>query len=376
MRRNRFEVDKRGRSGYVASSHSSWKNSTRFTGKCYTCGAFGHRAAFCVSQRVTPRIAPIASSVVCFKCNKQGHKAANCRMNVTNRLTNFVKCWNCGGVGHKSAQCRVRKYVRPQQKTVPQRGDRKQQSSRNTNNLKPSSKETDGIPKTLTDIEDELKEFVRCSKIRFMAESRRQRTWLAFDKAVDKVPTEYNYRAYNRVSRQYAVLEQVAKREGMFSTHEELRALKLEALCEEERDATKVRDLKYNEARAKARDKPWAQLFEDFCLWKDVQARDEGEEALLRVWEERQRWSKLVAERAEREKREKAEKQQVNGAREGSPPVEVKEARGRAATDESAVLKRVTTESAWLRKRCDDRVSKLVEARTAFELRTRPAQTD
>lgn len=224
----------------------------------------------------------------------------------------------------------------------------------------------DRIPKALCDIEQELTEFTRCLSIKHMAEARKQRIWLAFDKAVERIP-EFNYTAYDRVTKQSEKIELCAKLEGTQNANEELRMVKLEALDKEAKNAIAMVDRKYDEAKTKARDKPWGKLFEEFCQWKDLQARDESEVALLRVWEERERWQKAVAERKERKRVAVA----TDGARAQSPPREVKEARIASGVDDSAVSKRVTTESAWLSRKIGERASKVAEVRAAVLGRAR-----
>lgn len=371
MRRNRFDQRSRQNttSGYVASN--SWKNSTRFTGKCFQCGTVGHRAQFCnvVKAPNQKAVRPLSSALVCFNCGSRGHKAAECRLSAGRRLSNMVKCWTCGQSGHKSVVCpSLRQQHRVQGSGDVRRAYNQSKAPQARRSFvrheaveKRADLAFDHIPKALGDVEPELKEFVRCLNIKYMVEVRRQRIWLAFDKAVERIP-EYNYTAYDRVLKQSEAIELCAKLEGVQNAGEELRMVKLEALQKEAANAKLFVDKSYDGAKAKAVDKPWGKLLEEFCQWKDLQARDESEVALLKVWSERERWVKLVAEKKERAKAAK----ESGGVRAESPPRDVKEARSASGVDESALSKRVTTESAWLSKKIGERATKVAEVKAAL----------
>lgn len=359
MRRNRFEsTEGRFNTTRYVASHNSWRFSTKFSGKCYQCGTFGHKAQFCRATRYAPR--PIAHHQVpkpkCSRCGRFGHALNQCRLNAQNRLNSMVKCWTCGGGGHRAADCKRRITI--QQKTIP----------RKLNAGAQRRVKDEVVPDVLSEVREELNEFVRGLDIGYMAEARREKSWLTFHKSVERVQ-EYEYKTYNRVTKKSESVELLAKREGVLHSFEEVREVKLEALTAEEKDAEALTTQKLTEARTKAINKPWSALLEDFCKWQRVKARDKGEEELLRVWEERQRWSKAVEEK----KKEKTVAEQ-QPSREGSPPVEVKEARGQPLDTESAVMKRVTTENAWLIKRCEDRANKVSEIRRKFAAEARAEQ--
>ena len=102
--RSRFDLRHRASTGSMSRFERKEEpmEINKFTGKCFNCNKYGHKAVQC--RRSSVKRVNAIEGPRCWACNEVGHMRNECP-----RLTQIRsgKCGKCGRVGHISATCRL-----------------------------------------------------------------------------------------------------------------------------------------------------------------------------------------------------------------------------------------------------------------------------